>query len=123
MPAVISDVLLKALIATVWFAIKRFSSKDAVGKLLSASLALLDVDRPGEEKIKILRNFGLGLFGALSDIASAVLTIVIASIFSLIQAKGRKWVENQIGGSVDRDSVITEAREEIMGYLRKTVKN
>lgn len=115
MPAVISDVLLKALIATVWFAIKRFSSKDAVGKLLSASLALLDVDRPGEEKIKILRNFGLGLFGALSDIASAVLTIVIASIFSLIQAKDRKWVENQIGGSVDRDSVIIEIESLLNG--------
>lgn len=115
MPAVISDVLLKALVATIWFAMKRFSSKEAMGKLMSASLALLDVDRPGEEKIKILRNFGLGLFGALSDIASAVLTIVIASIFSLIQAKGRKWVENQIGGSVDRDSVIIEIESLLNG--------
>lgn len=115
MSTVISDVLLKAIVVTIWFALKLFSSKEAMGKLLSASLALLDVDRPGAEKIMILRDFGRGLFGALSDIASAVLTVVIASIFSLIQAKGKEWVEGQIGGSVDRDSVVMEIKSLLDG--------
>jgi hypothetical protein len=45
-------------------------------------------------------------------------------------ANGKSWGEagpkltvEQILDSLDRDSVIAEAREEIMTYLRKTVKN
>lgn len=57
-------------------------------------------------------------------------TLVVGRVAERWLANGKSWGEagpkltvEQILDSLDRDSVITEAREEIMGYLRKTVKN
>ncbi|TXH72580.1 MAG: DUF697 domain-containing protein [Thiothrix sp.] len=57
-------------------------------------------------------------------------TLVVGRVAERWLANGKSWGEagpkltvEQILDSLDRDSVIAEAREEIMTYLRKTVKN
>lgn len=57
-------------------------------------------------------------------------TLVVGRVAETWLANGKSWGEagpkftvEQILDSLDRDSVIAEAREEIMAYMRKTVKN
>ncbi len=57
-------------------------------------------------------------------------TLVVGRVAEIWLANGKSWGEagpkftvEQILDSLDRDSVIAEAREEIMAYMRKTVKN
>ena len=57
-------------------------------------------------------------------------TLVVGRVAESWLANGKSWGEagpkftvEQILDSLDRDSVIAEAREEIMAYIRKTVKN
>lgn len=57
-------------------------------------------------------------------------TLVVGRVAESWLANGKSWGEagpkftvEQILDSLDRDSVIAEAREEIMAYMRKTVKN
>ncbi|TXH71136.1 MAG: DUF697 domain-containing protein [Thiothrix sp.] len=57
-------------------------------------------------------------------------TLVVGRVAETWLANGKSWGESgpkltveQILDSLDRDSVIAEAREEIMAYIRKTVKN
>ena len=57
-------------------------------------------------------------------------TLVVGRVAEQWLANGKSWGEagpkltvEQILDSLDRDSVVTEAREEILGYLRKTAKS
>ncbi len=76
--------------------------------------------------------------GGLSTIVTAATqgavawysTLVVGRVAEKWLANGKSWGDSgpkqtvqQILDSLDRDSVIAEAREEIMGYLRKTLRS
>ena len=70
------------------------------------------------------------LTGATQGAVAWYSTLVVGRVAEKWLANGKSWGEagpkftvEQILDSLDRDSVIAEAREEIMAYLRKTVKN
>jgi len=70
------------------------------------------------------------LTGATQGAVAWYSTLVVGRVAEKWLANGKSWGEmgpkftvEQILDSLDRDSVITEAREEIMAYLRKTVKS
>ena len=57
-------------------------------------------------------------------------TLVVGSVAERWLANGKSWGDagpklavQQILDSLDRDSVVAEAREEILSYMRKTIKN
>lgn len=57
-------------------------------------------------------------------------TLVVGKVAEEWLANGKSWGESgpkltveRILDSLDRDSVLNDAREEILGYLRKTIKN
>ncbi|MFN3786679.1 MAG: GTP-binding protein HSR1, partial [Thiothrix sp.] len=57
-------------------------------------------------------------------------TLVVGRVAEEWLVNGKSWGDAgpkltvaRILESLDRDSILSEAREEIMGYLRKTAKN
>jgi len=70
------------------------------------------------------------LTGATQGAVAWYSTLVIGSVAERWLANGKSWgdsgpkfVVQQIIDSLDRDSVVSEAREEIMNYLKNTVRN
>ncbi len=67
--------------------------------------------------------------GATQGAVAWYSTLVVGSVAERWLSNGKSWGDagpkltvQQILDSLDRDSVVAEAREEIIGYLRKTVK-
>lgn len=68
--------------------------------------------------------------GATQGAVAWYSTLVVGKVAEEWLANGKSWGESgpkltveRILDSLDRDSVLDDAREEILGYLRKTIKN
>ena len=70
------------------------------------------------------------LTGATQGAVAWYSTLVVGRVTERWLVNGKSWGEmgpkltvQQILDTLDRDSVLTEAREEILTYMRKTIKN
>ena len=77
-------------------------------------------------------NVGIStlLTGATQGAVAWYSTLVVGRVTERWLVNGKSWGEmgpkltvQQILDTLDRDSVLTEAREEILTYMRKTIKN